>query len=286
VRHVRAEAWASLRRLGRNRLALSLVLLLPLLFFAAVLITTPRRLATVELASVPESEMVMPPVVPIHPAPRGAVLEAPERSLGAVFIAIAAVGAVAALLALDLVQKDTAATRRLVLCGRRPAEILAGRLMALACVLALATACVAAVLPALVDAERFGLMVAGLLLGALVHAAYGLLVGAIFRRELVGVLLVVLLVNLDAGWLQNPLYYAGAQHRLVIRLLPAHGPAQVALVAALSDYPVGRAGLLGLGHALAMLVAAGVVFTIRARVARRSRAGDLAAGPEDGRAGP
>jgi len=269
--HVRAEAGASLRRLGRNRLALSLVLLLPLLFFAVVLVTTPRRMSTVELASVPEEEMVMPPVVPIHAAPRGAVLDAPERSLGAVFIAIAAVGAAAALLALDLVQKDGGATRRLVLCGRRPAEVLAGRLVALACVLSAATACVAAVLPALVHAERYSLMVAGLFLGALVHAAYGLLVGALFRRDLVGILLVVLLVNLDAGWLQNPLYYAGAQHRLIIRALPAHGPAQVALVAAFSDYPVGPAACLGVGYALALLAAAAIAFGVRVRIARRNR---------------
>gem|GEM_PF-542121 len=271
LKHVRAEAWASLHRLARNRLALSLVLVVPLTFFAAVLITTPRRPTTVELASVPEEEMVMPPRVPIHPGPRGAVLDASERSLSAVFIAVAAVGAVAALLALDLAQKDAAATRRLVLSGQQPAEILAGRFAALTCVVMAATACVAAALPLLVRAERFGLMVVGLCLGALVHAAYGLLVGAIFRRDLVGILLVVLLVNLDAGWLQNPLYYAGAQHRVVIRALPAHGPAQVALVAAFGDYPVGHAALLGLGYAVLLLAAAAVVFTLRIRVARGSR---------------
>lgn len=269
--HAVPEMGAALRRLSRNRLAIGLVLALPLFFFAAVAVTTPRRDVTVELASVPEEEMVMPPVVPIHPAPRGAVLTAPQRGIAAVFVAVAAVGAVAALLALDLLQKDAAATRRIVLCGRRPSEIVAGRLVALLCVLAAVTACVTALLPLLVQAERPTVMVLGLLLGGVVHAAYGLLVGALFRRDLVGILLVVLLVNLDAGWLQNPLYFAGAQHRFVIRALPAHGPAQVALVAAFTDYPVAGPGLLALGWAAAMLVAAVAVFWLRMRVARSGR---------------
>ncbi len=266
--HVGLESGAALRRLGRNRLALSLVLLLPLVFLAVVVLTTPRTSARVELASVPESEMLMPPIRPGRTGPRGAVLEASRRELGAVFVAVAAVGVAAALLALDLLQKDAAATRRLVLCGRRPSEILAGRLLALLGVVAAATACVAALLPALVEAERLGLVIAGLGLAALVHAAYGLLVGALFRRDLVGILLVVLLVNVDAGWLQNPLYYSGALHRGLIRALPAHGPAQVALVAAFSDYPVGGALLLSLGYAAALAAAASAVFALRMRVTR------------------
>lgn len=269
--HAISEMGAALRRTSRNRLALALVLALPLFFFAAVVVTTPRRPVTVELASVPEEEMVMPPLIPIHPLPRGAVLDAPQRAIAAVFVAIAALGAVAALLALDLLQKDAAATRRLVLCGRRPSEIVAGRLAALSCVLAIATGCVAALLPLLVQAERLGVVVLGLGLGAAVHAAYGLLVGALFRRDLVGILLVVLLVNLDAGWLQNPIYYAGAQHRFVIAALPAHGPAQVAVVGAFTDYPVAGATLLSLGWAAALLAAALVVFSLRMRVARCGR---------------
>lgn len=271
LRQAISETGAALRRMGRNRLALVLVLALPLFFFAAVVVTTPRRDVRVELASVPEEEMVMPPLFPARPPPRGAVLDAPQRALAAVFVAVAALGAVAALLALDLLQKDAAATRRLVLCGRRPSEIVAGRLVALACVLAIATGCVAALLLLLVEAERFGVVLLGLGLGAAVHAAYGLLVGALFRRDLVGILLVVLLVNLDAGWLQNPLYYAGAQHRFVIEALPAHGAAQVAVIGAFTDYPFAGVALLSLGWAAAMLVAAVVVFTLRMRLARSGR---------------
>ncbi len=269
LRHARVECAAALRRLARNRLAMALVLLLPLVFFAVVVVTTPRREVRVELASVPEEEMVLPPLVPIHPPPRGAVVDAPQRSLAAVFVAVAGIGAVAALLALELMQKDVAATRRLVLCGRRAVDIVLGRLAALVLVLGGATVCVAALLPALVQAERFGLLVAGLFLGALVHAAYGMLVGALFRRDLVGILLVVLLVNVDAGWLQNPLYYATAQHRWVIRALPAHGPAQVALVGAFTEHGVTSAVLLAIGEAAAMAALAAVIFSLRLRIARR-----------------
>ena len=56
--------------------------------------------------------------------------------------------------------------------------------------------------------------------------------------ELEGILLIVLLANIDAGWLQNPLFYADAQNQIIIRFLPAFFPSQTAILASFSDYSV------------------------------------------------
>lgn len=39
------------------------------------------------------------------------------------------------------------------------------------------------------------------------YSCYGLMVGAISLHELEGIFLIVLLANIDVGWLQNPSYY-------------------------------------------------------------------------------
>jgi len=43
-----------------------------------------------------------------------------------------------------------------------------------------------------------------------IYGSYGLLVRAVFRQELEGVLFVVTLANIAIGWLQNPIYYVHA----------------------------------------------------------------------------
>ena len=82
---------------------------------------------------------------------------------------------------------------------------------------------------------------AGFALLGLVYGCYGLFAGSLFRRELEGVFSIVLLTNIDIAWLQNPVIYAEAQHRSVIRALPGYFPSQVSMTAAFSDHPTTRA---------------------------------------------
>ncbi len=56
-----------------------------------------------------------------------------------------------------------------------------------------------------------------------------------FRGQLEGVLFIVLLANIDAGWLQNPVYYTAAQNTELIRRLPAFYPSQIAMVSAFAE---------------------------------------------------
>jgi hypothetical protein len=258
----------TLRRLLRDRLAPILVLLVPVVFLAAAVAITPEREIWVVLASFPTPDP--PPLAPLPISPHGALVSASERALAAVFVGLASVAVVVAFLALALLQRGAAATRRLVLDGYRPWEVLAARLAALACVDAAVTLVVGALLPLFLSASRPAVLLAGLALGGLVFAGFGLLVAALFRSELVGILCVVLLANVDPGWLQNPAAFADAPWKAGIRLLPAHLPMQVALAGAFTDLPVGSQAAGSLGYAGLLVAAAAAVFTARSRSRRPS----------------
>jgi hypothetical protein len=201
-------------------------------------------------------------------------VRAPETSLGLVFVGLAAVGVLASFVGLSLLQRSWDASRRLVLCGYRAWEILAARTGALLCVSGAVALGVAAALPAFFEPERFLPAAGGLLLLGLVYGAYGLLVGALFRDQLVGVLLIVLLAVVDAGWLQHPAYYADAPAKLLIRALPGHLPAQVAFVGAFTDYPVWRQAVGALAYGTGLLLLAALAFAVRMRVRRPARTGE------------
>ena len=79
-------------------------------------------------------------------------------------------------------------------------------------------------------------LILGFTLGGFVYGCYGLLIGSLLRRDLEGILFIVLLANIDAGWLQNPIYYTAAQNTELIRRLPAYYPSQVSLVSAFSQF--------------------------------------------------
>lgn len=91
--------------------------------------------------------------------------------------------------------------------------------------------------------DHWLLFVLGLALIGLVYGCYGLAIGSLIKGELEGILMIVLLVNIDAGWLQNPLFYAEAQNQVIIRFLPAYYPSQTAIIAAFTDHSILNASL-------------------------------------------
>jgi ABC-2 type transport system permease protein len=247
--------WVALGTTGREvlrgRLVLLLVALVPALFFAVAWLTSSTDPVVFQLGSIGDGE---------------GVVRAPQLHEAAVFIGLAAVGVITSFIGLRLVQREVDASRRLVLCGYRASELVAARLAVLmGVVLAVATG-VSLALPVVFFAPERPLPVwAAFVVMGWVYGCYGLLVGAVVRGELEGILFVALLSNLDSGWLQNPIWYADAQNREIIRLLPAHLPSQAAMGAAFGAEPVGAALLGGLGYGAGLLVLAAAVFSWRMR---------------------
>lgn len=249
ARRLLTAATMTLRMLVRSRLVVILAFVVPALFYALVALTTKDDPIAFKLASVGEDVLV----------------EVGKRREALVFMGLAAVGLVTAFLAMNLVQRDAEVNRRLVLCGYDPGELVLSRLAVLLGVIAAVAAAVAAGLPLFFRPERLGGVFLGFALIGWVYGAYGLLVGALLRRNLEGILLVALLANVDAGWLQNPIFYAEAQHQAVIRALPAYFPSQVSMAAAFTDRAVARPALGALAYGAALLIAAMGVYAMRTR---------------------
>jgi hypothetical protein len=240
-----------LRELSRKRLVIALALVLPPVFFAAVLATAGNRILPIELASAD-----------------GAVVRVQELRQSLVFIGVAAAALVAAFFASNLIQQQVDANRRLVLSGYRSSELIAARLLVLLGVIG-ATSAYTWLIAGLFARELFapGVLL-GMAGGAFVYGCYGLLVGALFKRDLESIFAIIVLINIDAGWLQNPVYYAEAGSKWLIEALPAHYPSQVAYISAFTSRSIGAAMVGVLAYGALFLAVAVAIYGRRMQVVR------------------
>jgi hypothetical protein len=253
ARRLILTALLSLRELSRNRIAVLLFFLVPAVLVALVVSTSMEgAVFGFELPAVPDSSM----------------LSAQTRDLNLIFVGIAAVGLLTSFIAMGLMQKQAEVHRRLVLCGFPALELMTAKLVTLLIVDALiASYATALVLLFFSPHDGFGLWV-GFFLGGFVYGCYGLLVGVVIRTELEGVLAIALIVNIDAGWLQNPVYYANAQRVELLHSLPAYLPSQTALAASFTSLSWAQPAALAIAYGVAFMLAALVVYRLRSRVLR------------------
>lgn len=222
-----------------------LLIVVPAVFFVVIYLTTTDREVPFRVASITEKVFI----------------EVSERSSSLVFFAIASVGFLASYLALTLIQKNVSINRRLIICGYHPITILVSHLMVLLALIVVISIYVGLFLIVFFPPENLMLVIVGLILSGWIYGCYGLVIGSLIRGELEGILLIVLLANIDAGWLQNPLFYAEAQNQVIIRYLPAYFPSQTSILSAFSDYnilnEVGNSILYGLGL---FIIAVGIYY--------------------------
>ena len=257
--YVATGALMTVRELMRNRLVLIMLFLIPSIFYTLVALTTSDRPIAFKLASVSEDTFV----------------SVSQKSESLIFIGVAAVGFLTSFVAMNLIRRDVEVNRRLVICGYRPSELIVSKLTVLMGVILVVALFVSLSLLLFFRPDRFALTAVGLMLAGWVYGAYGLLVGAIFRRELEAILFIVLLANIDAGWLQNPIYYADAQNTEIIRALPAYFPSQISMVAAFSDHSVTVPIAASVGYGLGLLFLALIVHRWRMpRVRHHGHSGD------------
>lgn len=233
-----------LRMLIRRRIVLILFVIIPAVFFSIVDLTTSNRVLPFRLASL-ENEIF---------------IEVSEKEISLLFFAVAVTGFLVSFLALNLIQKNNEANRRLIICGYHPLELLISNLISLLFIIILIAVYIGLLSIAFFSIDHLFLLICGLMLTGFVYGCYGLAVGSIIKGELEGILFIVLLVNIDAGWLQNPLFYAEAQNQQLIRFLPAYFPSQTTIIAAFTDYSVINAGLNSLFYGLCFLIISMVIF--------------------------
>ncbi|MDB4273998.1 hypothetical protein N9869_01605 [Algibacter sp.] len=209
-----------LRMLIRQKIVIILLLIIPVFFLTIVEFTTSERMLPFQLASLDEDVFI----------------NISEKGISFIFFAVASSGFLVSFLALNLIQKDNAVNRRLIICGYHPIELMISILLALILIIVLIAIYIGVLTNAFYTVDHLSRFILGLVLIGFVYGSYGLLVGSLIKMELEGVLMIVLLVNIDVGWLQNPLFYAEAQNQTIIKFLPAYFPSQTAIITAVTDY--------------------------------------------------
>lgn len=251
---IKASGFAA-KELIRMRITLVLLFVIPTIFLWVVDYTTTDEPIEFVISSISE---------------RARVTSA-AHDMSLVFTAVATLGFLTSFVALNLMQKDTDVYRRLVLCGFRPSELLLSKLTVLVAVTVLVGIYVALVLLLFFRPGNWPMVTVGFILAGCVYGSYGLLVGSLIKGQLEGILLIVLLANIDAGWLQNPVYYTAAQNTPLIRRLPAFFPSQVAMVSAFaSDFSAMRPVLGSLAYGTALAALALLSFSRKMQIRARS----------------
>lgn len=233
-----------LRMLIRRRIVMLLFVIIPAVFLSIVELTTSDRILPFQLSSL-ENEIF---------------IEVSEKQISLLFFAVAVTGFLVSFLALNLVQKNNEANKRLIVCGYHPLELLFSNLLSLILIIIFIALYVGYFTSFFFEINHMNSLFIGLILTGIVYGCYGLLIGSLIKGELEGILFIVLLANIDAGWLQNPLFYAEAQNQQLIKLLPAYFPSQTAITAAFTDYSIMNASINSIIYGVFLLFVSMLVF--------------------------
>ncbi|NND80707.1 MAG: hypothetical protein HKN53_12470 [Maribacter sp.] len=126
-----------------------------------------------------------------------------------IFFAVTSSGFLVSFLALNLIQKNKIVSRRLIICGDHPIELLVSILLAL--------------------------------------------------------FMVIAMIAVYVGWVQNPLFYAEAQNQIIIKFLPAYFPSQTAIITAVTDYSSSSATVYGILYGSIFLLFSMLIFFYKMR---------------------
>ncbi|MDF2157090.1 hypothetical protein [Algoriphagus sp. CAU 1675] len=221
-----------LRMLVRQKIVILLILVIPAFFLTIVELTSSDRILPFQLASVGEDIFV----------------NISENGISFIFFSVASSGFLVSFLALNLIQKNNLVNRRLIICGYHPVELLLSILTVLVLVITFIAVYVGLLTNAFYSIEHLEKFILGLVLIGFVYGSYGLAVGSLIKGELEGILMIVLLVNIDVGWLQNPLFYAEAQNQIIIKFLPAYFPSQTCIITAVTDFSSSSSTMYSLAY--------------------------------------
>ena len=119
--------------------------------------------------------------------------------------------------------------------GFSPSGFVSARFLFFLTVTMVLAALITVLMLGLVNVKDPVLLFGGFLMIGAIYGTFGAIVGLLSTDIMVAILCIVLLANLDAGWLQNPVFYSSAQQTDIIRWLPAFYPTQTIFAAAFTS---------------------------------------------------
>jgi len=196
------------------------------------------------------------------------VVSIPQREMALIFISLTVTGLLSSFVSLVLIQNQTTEHRRLILCGYKAFEIILSKFILLLLIILFISVYISMIIQFFFNPQHILSVTLGFLLIGFVYGSYGMLIGTILKGELEGVLFIVLLANLDVSWLQNPIFYTAAPHKMFIRSLPSYFPSQVSLVSAFSEESTAHSVWGSIVYGLIFLTIAFVIYAWRMRIVR------------------
>jgi hypothetical protein len=194
----------------RNKLGLLLLFIIPACFLAVVEWTSGVGALPIKLYFFRHIEKLF--------------LDQKEISL--VFISAAVGGFLMSYYAILLFQQDFEYYRYCISMRLSVKTFVASRFGFFFTLVAVMAAFITLIMRGMMNFQNIPGALVGFMLLGLIYGAYGGLVGILAKDFMVAILFVVLLANIDAGWLQNPVFYSTAQETAFIRWLPAFFPCQ------------------------------------------------------------
>ena len=232
------------RMLLRRKIVLAMLILIPSLFILIVRLTSSKNTVFFQLGITNENNLI----------------KQVQGNLILVFVTLATIGFLASFLALNVTQQYHNINRRLVICGYYPSELILSGLIVILSMIFIIVIPIGFCMSFFFDPTYRANMILGFLFEGLIYGCYGMLVGSIIKAELEGTLLILLLANIDVGWLQNPVFYAQSRNKTIIELLPAYYPSQMALASAFTNYSITHAIFLSAVYMFVLLVLALFIF--------------------------
>ena len=239
--------------LFRRRVTLLILFIIPALFNIVILVITSEKQDPVVFGILDDDPVRM----------------ISRQSLSFVYMGCAAVSFLTSFMAFNLVFKRVKVDQRLANCGYQPIQIITGKIIVLIVLVITISIYESLIILPFLSPLHFLRLFAGFFLAGLVYSCYGLFIGAISKHELEGIFLIILVANVDVGWLQNPIYFLESANQQVIKSMPGFLPAQLANLGAFSNEfpPVTIWG--SVLYASAFFLGAAFVFWLR--IKRRNR---------------
>jgi hypothetical protein len=203
----------------RNRLGLILFFAIPVIFLGIVVMTAGKTLVPIKIFFFHDTLQLL----------------LSQKDVSLVFVSASVSGFLSAYFALVLFHQDFEYYRYCVFSGLRPMSFLGGRFVFFGAMAVVLAAGITLVLGRLVPLHNSMLVFCGFLLVALLYGTFGGIAGSMTKEFLIAVLCVALLADIDAAWLQNPVYYTAAERLEFIRWLPAYYPCQLIFSAAFTE---------------------------------------------------
>ena len=198
------------KELLRNKLGLALIFVIPTVFLAVVEWTAGSGILPIKLYFFKQTTQVF--------------INAHDMSL--VFMASAIGGFLMSYYAALLFHRDFEYFRYCIHMKLSPMTFIASRFCFFFSLVAVLGIYTTLLMRSLMTFTQIISALTGFILLGAIYGAYGGIIGILSKDFMIAILSVSLLANIDAGWLQNPVFYSTAQQSEVIRWLPAFYPCQ------------------------------------------------------------